>query len=136
MVAEPQPTRIRSSATPSTTGGWPACDDDRGAAVDRELDRLAVAERQQRVAGDAALRLGAAGEVATPPIDSICEPYSAVVTWPTGSPSARTGAVSGAEVAVGVDLHLDAAVAEDALGDDGDHVDAVVLAATMKGAGL
>ena len=31
----------------------------------------------------------------------------------------------GAEVAVGVDLHLEAAVAEDALGDDGDHVDAL-----------
>ncbi|NIR41823.1 MAG: hypothetical protein GWO22_39645, partial [Actinobacteria bacterium] len=33
----------------------------------------------------------------------------------------------GADVAVGVDLHLDAAVGEDALGDDGDHVDAVDL---------
>jgi hypothetical protein len=27
--------------------------------------------------------------------------------------------------AIGVDLHLDAAIAEDALGHDGDHVDAV-----------
>ena len=42
----------------------------------------------------------------------------------------------GAEMAVGVDLHLDAAIAEDALGDDGDHVDAVDLLETMKGAGL
>ena len=33
----------------------------------------------------------------------------------------------GAEIAVGVDLHLHAAVAEDALGHDRDHVDAVVL---------
>jgi hypothetical protein len=32
----------------------------------------------------------------------------------------------GTEIAIGVDLHLDAAVAEDALGHDGDHVDAVV----------
>src|SRR4029079_4215360 len=32
-----------------------------------------------------------------------------------------------AEVAVGVDLHLEAAVAEDALGDDRHHVDAAVL---------
>ena len=32
----------------------------------------------------------------------------------------------GAQVAVGVDLHLEAAVAEDAFGDDGDEVDAVV----------
>ena len=48
MVAEPQPTRMRSSGTPLTIGGLPACDDDRGAAVDRQLDRLACAERQQR----------------------------------------------------------------------------------------
>ena len=33
------------------------------AAVDRELDRLAVAEREQRVAGDDALLLAAAGQV-------------------------------------------------------------------------
>ena len=31
----------------------------------------------------------------TPPSESICEPYSAVVTWPTGSPSQRTVACSG-----------------------------------------
>jgi hypothetical protein len=31
-----------------------------------------------------------------PPTDSICEPYSAVVTWPTSSPpAARTAARSG-----------------------------------------
>ena len=63
----------------------------------------------------------------TPPIESICEPYSAVVTWPTCSPSTRIGAASGPEMAVGVDLHLDAAIAEDALGHDRDRVDAVVL---------
>ncbi len=31
----------------------------------------------------------------TPPMDSICEPYSAVVTWPTCSPLTRMAAVSG-----------------------------------------
>ena len=31
----------------------------------------------------------------TPPSASICEPYSAVVTWPIGSPSQRTAARSG-----------------------------------------
>ena len=31
----------------------------------------------------------------TPPMDSICDPYSAVVTWPTCSPFTRTGAASG-----------------------------------------
>ena len=39
----------------------------------------------------------------------------------------------GAEMAVGVDLHLDAAVAEDALGHDGDGVDAVVLGRDDEG---
>ena len=72
----------------------------------------------------------------TPPSDSICEPYSAVVTWPIASPSARTMARLGAEVAVGVDLHLDAAVAEDRLGDDGDDVGALDLAADDEGRGL
>jgi len=38
--------------------------------------------------------------------------------------SARTVA-SRAEIAVGVDLHLDAAIGEDPLGHDSDHVDAV-----------
>ncbi len=31
----------------------------------------------------------------TPPTDSICEPYSAVVTWPTSSPFTRMAARSG-----------------------------------------
>ena len=31
----------------------------------------------------------------TPPSDSICEPYSAVVTWPICSPPTRTAACSG-----------------------------------------
>ena len=42
----------------------------------------------------------------------------------------------GAEVAVGVDLQLDAAVAEDALGDHGHHVDALVLAGDDEGCRL
>ena len=65
----------------------------------------------------------------TPPSESICEPYSAVVTWPTGSPFGADRRGLGAEVAVGVDLHLGAAVAEDRLGDDGDDVGALDLAA-------
>ncbi len=63
----------------------------------------------------------------TPPRESIWLPYSAVVTWPTCSPSARTAAALGAEVAVGVDLHLHAAIAEDALGHDGDGIHAGML---------
>jgi hypothetical protein len=47
------------------------------------------------VAGDAPSRLVPPVRWRTPPSDSICEPYSAVVTWPTCSPSTRTAAVSG-----------------------------------------
>src|SRR4029453_4040796 len=86
IVAEPQPTRIRSSILPLITGGVPArampvapaltasptpppgrvlvlagdhrglagLDDRGGAGIDRDLPRLAVAEAEQRVAGDAA----------------------------------------------------------------------------------
>ncbi len=39
----------------------------------------------------------------------------------------------GAEMAVGVDLHLDAAIGEDALGHDGDEVDALDLLADDEG---
>ena len=41
-----------------------------------------------------------------------------------------------AEMAVGVDLHLDAAIAEDAFGHDRDHVDAVDLRRHDEGRGL
>ena len=41
-----------------------------------------------------------------------------------------------AQMAVGVDLHLEAAVAEDSFGHDGDHVDAVNLGGYDKGCGL
>ena len=42
----------------------------------------------------------------------------------------------GAEMAVGVDFQLHAAIAVDALGDDRHHVDSIDLRGTMKGAGL
>jgi hypothetical protein len=42
----------------------------------------------------------------------------------------------GAEMAVGVDLHLDAAIGEDRLGHDGHHVGALDLLADDEGRGL
>ena len=42
----------------------------------------------------------------------------------------------GAQVAVGVQLHLEAAVAEDAFGDDGHHVHAVGLRGDDEGRGF
>jgi hypothetical protein len=59
-----------------------------------------------------------------------------VVTWPIASPSDAHGGLLGAEIAVGVDLHLQAAIAEDALGHDGDHVHAVDFRGDDEGRGL
>ena len=98
-----------------------------GAAVDRQFDRLAVAQVHQRVAGDAALLLGAAGEM----MHAAERQHLRAVF--AGRDMADRLALRAdrrrlrAEIAVGVDLHLDAAIAEDAFGHHGDHVDAVDL---------
>ena len=102
--------------------------DDHGLAlVDGQLDRLAVAELEQGVAGDAALLLRAAGEM----VDAAEREHLRAV-FAGGDMADRLAldahrCLLGAEEAVGVDLHLDAAIAEDALGHDGDHIDAVNL---------
>jgi hypothetical protein len=136
MVAEPQPTRIR--------GLRRAVDDRRGlpglhhhgrAAVDLHLDRLAVAQGQQRVAGDAALGLRPAGQVV-----HAAERQHLRAVFGGGDMADRFALRRarwrlGAEEAVGVDLHLHAAVGR-CLGHHGDHVDALDPGETMKGAGL
>ena len=98
-----------------------------GAAVDRQFDRLAVAQIHQRVAGDAAFLLGAAGQM----MHAAERQHLRAVF--AGRDMADRLALRAhrrrlrAEIAVGIDLHLDAAIAEDALGHDRDHVDAVDL---------
>ena len=99
------------------------------AAVDRERHRLAVGEGEQRRAGDYALPLAAAGEVA-----HAAEAEHLAAVFAGGDMPDRLAVRAdrrgfGAEVAIGVDLHLQAAIGEHALGDDGDHVHAVDLAA-------
>ena len=95
IVAEPQPTRMRCSSTPSTIGARAAC---------------TVSTAPPSICNCAGCLLHSASRVSTvtrpsfllppvmwctPPSESICEPYSAVVTWPTTSPWQRTGACSG-----------------------------------------
>ena len=98
---------------------------DGGAAVDRQFHRLAIGEIHQRVAGDAALLLGTAGQM----MHAAERQHLRAVF--TGRHMADRLALRthrrrlGAEIAVGVDLHLNAAIAENALGHDRDHVDAV-----------
>ena len=89
-----------------------------------------------RVAGDAAFRLGAAGQMMHA---AERQHLRAVFAGRDMADRLALGAHRrrlGAEMAVGVDLHLDAAIGEDALGDDGDEIDAFDLLETMKGAGL
>ncbi len=69
----------------------------------------------------------------TPPSDSICEPYSDGGDVANRLALAAHRRLLRAEPAVGVDLHLEAAVAEDALGHDRDHVDALVLRGDDEG---
>ncbi len=68
--------------------------------------------------------------------ESIWLPYSAVVTWPTCSPLRAHRRALRAEMPIGVDLHLQAAIRKNALGDDGHHVDAVDLGADDERRGL
>ena len=98
-----------------------------GAAVDGEFDRLAVTQIHQRVAGDAAFLLRAAGQM----MDAAERQHLRAVfaggdvTDSLALHPDRRGLRP--EKSVGVDLHLDAAIAEDAFGHHGDHVDAVDL---------
>src|SRR3954452_17438474 len=149
IVAEPQPTRMRSSIAPLTNHFFAkspirpgaatdahalfhrAVDDrrmsrlynDARAAVDRHFDDLAVAEIEQRLAGDAALFLAPMRQV----IDAAeREHLRAVLAGghvPDGLAGDANGRAFGPEMAVAVDLQLDAAIGVDALGDDGHHVD-------------
>ena len=111
-------------------------DNEGRAAVDRHLDRLAVAKLQQRLAGDPALLLRAAGEMFDP-----AQRQHLRAVFAGGDVADRLAVHPDllafmADMAVGVDLHLHAAIAEDALGDDGDHVHAGGLLRHDEGRGL
>ena len=96
-------------------------------AIDRQLDRLAVAQIHQRVAGDTALLLGAAGEMMHATERQHLRAVFARRHVPDRLAGNAHGRAFGPEMAVGVDLQLDAAIGVDALGDDGHHVDALNL---------
>ena len=94
-VAEPQPTRMRTSGRPSTIGAAPACT----TTVWPPSIVIATGSPAQSSSRASQVTLPSFFEPPvrwrTPPIESICEPYSAVVTWPTCSPLTRIGAASG-----------------------------------------
>src|SRR5262249_29513263 len=97
------------------------------AAVDCQLDRLAVAEIHQRVAGDAAFLLRATGQMMHAAEREHLRAIFARGHVADGLALRAHGRGFGTEIAVGVDLHLDAAIAEDAFGHDRHHVDAIDL---------
>ena len=95
MVAEPQPTRIRSSSAPSTRGGRPdwtstVAPPSMASVTAPPLHSASSVSQVTRPS-----RFAPPVRWWTPPSESICEPYSPVVTWPTASPSTRASARSG-----------------------------------------
>jgi hypothetical protein len=111
-------------------------DDDLRAAVDGEVHGLLVAQRFHHLHGHAAFLLAAAGQVV-----HATERQHLRAVFHRGDVAddlalaAHVGLL-GAEEAVGVDLQLEAAVAEDAFGDDGDHVHVLHLGGDDEGRGL
>src|SRR5271163_3328863 len=94
IVAEPHPTLMRSSSLPLMIGGLPACTitlapPSTTSSTTLPLQRLSRVSQVTRPSF-----LPPWVRWLTPPRESICEPYSPVVIWPTGSPSARTVAHS------------------------------------------
>ena len=149
LVDVPQPLlgehadRRRSAANPHPLFSKPVddrrragLDDDGLAAVDRELDRLSVRQVEQRVAGDAAFLLRASGQMMHAAERQHLRSVFARRHMADRFAFRAHRRLFGAEVAVGVDLRLDAAIAEDALGHDGDHVDPVHLRGNDERRGL
>ena len=117
-------------------GGVAGLDRDGNAAIDGEGGGALVGQREHGGAGDDALALAAARQV----VDAAEREHLAAVFGggdvADGLALGADRGAFGAEVAVGVDLHLEAAIAEHAFGDDGDHVDAVHLVADDEGRGF
>ncbi len=104
--------------------------------VHGELDRFSIAQVQQRVAGDGAFLAAAAGQVANAPEREHLRAVFAGGHVADGL-ALRTDKIAlRPEVAVGVDLHLHAAVAEDAFCDDRDHVHALDFGGDDERGGL
>ena len=102
-------------------------DDDRRAAFHGQFDGLLVAQCKQGVASHAAFGFRAAGQV---PDAAERQHLRAVLGGGDVSDRLAVGhhrGGLGTEMPVGIDLHLDAAIAEDALGHDRDQVDALDL---------
>ncbi len=135
-VAEPQPTRMRSSSRPSTMGALPACTTT--AWPPSMVSSTASPAHSFKSVSQVTLP-----SFLLPPVRCRTPPMREHLRAVLGRRHVADHLAAGADrrllrpqMAVGVDLHLDAAVAEDALGHDGDGVDAGVLARHDEGCGL
>ena len=97
------------------------------AAVDGQLHRLLVAEREHHVAGHAAFFLAAAGQMMHAAEAQHLRAVFGRRHVTDDLALATHVRLLRPEKAVGVDFYLEAAIAEDALGDDRHHVDAFEL---------
>ena len=107
-----------------------------GTTVDGEIHRRTVGEGEQGVAGGGPFLLGAAGEVMHP---AEAEHLAAIFGGGDVADLFAAGAHGGgfrAEMAVGIDFHLQAAIGENTLRDHGDHVHAVDVGADDEGGGF
>ena len=121
---------------PIDDGRAAGLDDELRAPVDGALRRLLVAQRLHHLGGDAAFLLGAAREVVhTTQRQHLRAVFGRGHMAHHLALAAHVG-LFGAEEAVGVDLYLEAAVAEDALADHGDHVHAIGFGAHDERRGL
>ena len=97
------------------------------ATVDLQIHRAAIAQRLHRLDRDAALTFAAAGQVVhAAQAQHLRAIFRGADVTDDFALTAHAGLLR-AEPAVSVDLQFEAAIAEDALGDDGDHVHAVGL---------
>ncbi len=99
----------------------------RRAAVDGHFHRILVAQRQHRLTGDVAFLLAAAGQV----VHAAQRQHLRAVFGGRHMADLLAPHTYGrrfrSDIAIRVDLHLHAAIAEHAFGHDGHHVDAVMF---------
>src|SRR5262249_60470840 len=101
----------------------PRLDDELCPTFDLDVHRLLVPEREHRVARDPAFLLAAAGQVLHAAEREHLRPVLHGRDVPHDLALRADGRALGPDVAVGVDLHLEAAITEDPFGHDAHHVD-------------
>src|SRR5258708_953409 len=114
----------------------PCLHNHRGAFIDSEFHRLTVAEVQQGFTSYRALAAAASGEMPDAAEREHLRTVLAGSDVPYGLPLRADKVRFRAQVSISIDLQFNATVAEDAFGDDGDHVDALNFGGNDERCGL